>query len=76
MLKKMGSAILSEIFDAAKIKIGALQLVEMPDFFKYRHPNYNFEMGMNRLRYMAPALVAALQSDPKNTQTLLSHTHE
>ena len=75
MLKNMGSAILSEIFGGAKIMIEALQLVEMPDWMpiQYRHPSHNFEMGMNRLRYMAPALVAG---DPKNTQTLLSHTHE
>ena len=32
MLKNMGSAILSEIFGAAKIMIEALQLVEMPDW--------------------------------------------
>ena len=52
MLKNMGSAILSEIFGAAKIMIEASQLVEMPDWMpiQYRHPSHNFEMGMNRLR--------------------------
>ena len=41
----------------------------MPDWMpiQYRHPSHNFEMGMNRLRYMAPALVAALGSNPENT---------
>ena len=41
----------------------------MPDWMppQYRHPGHTFETGMNRLRYMAPALVAALGSDPENT---------
>jgi hypothetical protein len=29
--------------------------------------SHNFEMGMNRLWYMAPAMVAALGSNPENT---------
>jgi hypothetical protein len=34
---------------------------------QYRNPSHKFETGMNCLRYMAPALVAALGSDPENT---------
>jgi hypothetical protein len=44
-------------------------LVEMPDWMpiQYRNPLHNFESRMNRMRYMAPALVALLGSDPENT---------
>jgi hypothetical protein len=34
---------------------------------QYRHPGHTFETGMNRLPYMAPAVVPALGSDPENT---------
>jgi hypothetical protein len=66
----MGGAIHSEIFGAALIMMECLMLVEMPDWMpiQYRNPLHNFESGKNRLRYMAPALVAALGSDPENTK--------
>jgi hypothetical protein len=69
MLHDMGGAIGSEIFGAALIMMQSLMLVEMPDWMPlhYRNPLHNFESGMARLRYMAPALVAALGSDPENT---------
>ena len=65
----MGGAIHSEIFGAALIMMECLMLVEMPDWMpiQYRNPLHNFESVMNRLRYMAPALVATLGSDPENT---------
>jgi hypothetical protein len=57
----MGGAIRSEIFGAALIMMESLMLVDMPDWMpiEYMNPLHNFESGMNRLRYMAPALVAA-----------------
>ena len=69
MLHDMGGAIRSEIFGAALIMMQALMLVEMPDWMplQYRNPRHNFESGMAHLRFMAPALVAALGSDPENT---------
>jgi hypothetical protein len=41
----------------------------MPDWMpiQYWNPLHIFESGMNCLRNMAPALVAALGSDPENT---------
>jgi hypothetical protein len=69
MLSDMGGTIQSEIFGAALIMMESLMLVDMPDWMpiQYRNPLHNFESGMNHLRYMAPALVAALGSDPENT---------
>jgi hypothetical protein len=69
MWSEMGGAIRSEIFGAALIMMESLMLVEMPDWMpiQYRNPLHNFESGMARLWYMAPALVAALGSDPENT---------
>ena len=55
----MGGAIHSKIFGAALIMMECLMLVEMPDWMPIQK---------NRLRYMAPALVAALGSDPENTK--------
>jgi hypothetical protein len=68
MLNDMGGAIRSKIFGAALIMMQSLMLVEMPDWMpmQYRNPLHNFESGMAHLRYMGPALVAALGSDPEN----------
>ena len=65
----MIGAIRSEIFRAALIKMEALMLVEMSNWMplQYRNPLLNFESGMARLRFMAPALVASIGSDPENT---------
>ena len=69
MLRHMGGAILSEIYGAALIMMCSQLLIEMPDWMpeQYHHPGHTFETGMDRMRFMAPALVAALGSDPENT---------
>ena len=69
MLRHMSGAILSELYSATLIMMRSQQLIVMPDWMpeQYQHPGHNFETGMDRMRFMAPALVAALGSDPENT---------
>ena len=69
MLQDTGGAIRSEIFCAALLMMQALRIVEMPDWLpsQYRNPCHNFDTGMARLCFMAPALVAALGSDPETS---------
>jgi hypothetical protein len=59
----------SEIYSANLIMMQSQQLIVMLDWMskQYQHPVHNFETGMNRMRFMAPALIAALGSDPENT---------
>ena len=67
MLRHMSGAILSKIYGAALIMMHAQLLIVMPDWmpFQYQHAGHNFETGMDGMRFMAPALVAALGSDPE-----------
>ena len=69
MLRHMSGAILSEVYSAALIMMRSPLLIDMPDLMpeQYQHPGHNFETGMGRLRFVAPALVAALVSDPGYT---------
>ena len=69
MLRHMSGAILSEIYGAALIMMRNQQHIVMPDWMpgQYQHTGHNFETGMDWMRFMAPALVAALGSDPENT---------
>ena len=69
MLRHMGGAILSKIYSAALIMMCSQLLIEMPDWMpeQYHHPGHSFETGMDRMRFMAPLLVAALGCDPENT---------
>ena len=69
MLRHMSGAILSEAYGTALIMVRSQFLIEMPDWMpeQYQHPGHSFGTWMYRMRFMAPALVAALGSDPENT---------
>jgi hypothetical protein len=77
LLRHMSGVILSEIYGGALFMMHSQQLIVMPDWMpeQYQHSGHNFETGMDRMRFIAPALIAALGSDPENTMRVSCRTN-
>ena len=60
LLNLMSGAILSEVYGAFLNMMASQGIVSMPDWLpaQCRDPRHSFEMGMDRLRFCAPALVS------------------